>query len=256
MNETERTQIGMDGRSAADPFSSKPSADPERFDALYYSMLRDHPFEDSYIGKENPYTGASIQSEEDYRTFLRESVYTELLSEKTRPEMPVRKTIKKKSEKDAQDPSAEELLAAMKAEVKRTEAERNYLERRKKYVHASYCLVLALMLLAALIVVPKLQRKSYLKGFDEGARGAVSTEAPSEEPPRQTAVRESSVESAVQTQPNSTEQEAAIYIGNKNSKKFHLPSCTGLPKERNQIFFESREEALEEGYVPCSICNP
>ena len=117
-------------------------------------------------------------------------------------------------------------------------------------------IVIKMFVLAALIVVPKLQRKSYLKGFDEGARGAVSTEAPSEEPPKQTAVRESSVESAVQTQPNSTEQEAAIYIGNKNSKKFHLPSCTGLPKERNQIFFESREEALEEGYVPCSICNP
>jgi competence protein ComEC len=46
------------------------------------------------------------------------------------------------------------------------------------------------------------------------------------------------------------------YIGNKNSKKFHLPSCKSLPAENNRVYFSSREEASKAGYSPCSICKP
>ena len=44
------------------------------------------------------------------------------------------------------------------------------------------------------------------------------------------------------------------YIGNVNSKKFHLPSCANLPAEKNQILFSSYEEAIAAGYSPCSSC--
>ena len=44
------------------------------------------------------------------------------------------------------------------------------------------------------------------------------------------------------------------YIGNVNSKKFHLPSCPNLPAEKNQILFSSYDEAIEAGYTPCSTC--
>lgn len=44
------------------------------------------------------------------------------------------------------------------------------------------------------------------------------------------------------------------YIGNKNSKKFHLPSCANLPAEKNQILFSSYDEAVSEGYTPCGSC--
>ena len=44
------------------------------------------------------------------------------------------------------------------------------------------------------------------------------------------------------------------YIGNVNSKKFHLPTCPNLPAEKNQILFASYEEAVEAGYTPCSSC--
>ena len=50
----------------------------------------------------------------------------------------------------------------------------------------------------------------------------------------------------------STAQQA--YIGNVNSKKFHLPSCSNLPAEKNQILFSSYDEAVEAGYTPCSSC--
>ena len=47
---------------------------------------------------------------------------------------------------------------------------------------------------------------------------------------------------------------AATYIGNKNSKKLHLPGCTSLPSEGNQVLFDSYDEAIAEGYTPCSKC--
>lgn len=49
---------------------------------------------------------------------------------------------------------------------------------------------------------------------------------------------------------------ADTYIGNKNSKKFHLPTCSYLPNQSNQVTFNSREEALAAGYDPCGHCKP
>ena len=51
---------------------------------------------------------------------------------------------------------------------------------------------------------------------------------------------------------SSTAQQA--YIGNVNSKKFHLPTCPNLPAEKNQILFSSYDEAVAAGYSPCSTC--
>lgn len=52
------------------------------------------------------------------------------------------------------------------------------------------------------------------------------------------------------------EAEEQSYIGNQNSHVFHRESCTGLPAEHNQVFFDSREEAVAAGYTPCGRCNP
>jgi len=49
---------------------------------------------------------------------------------------------------------------------------------------------------------------------------------------------------------------AAGYIGNKNTRKFHLPSCLSLPEPSNQIRLQTRDEAINSGFVPCKICNP
>jgi len=45
-----------------------------------------------------------------------------------------------------------------------------------------------------------------------------------------------------------------IFIGNKNSKKFHGPNCGSLPKEENRVEFASYDAAVEAGYAPCSSC--
>ena len=80
--------------------------------------------------------------------------------------------------------------------------------------------------------------------------------APSKIISTQTAPKASSSAPALNQSPSATEDRDAAYIGNKNTRKFHLPSCSGLPVQANRIFFSSREEALNAGMTPCSICNP
>ena len=46
------------------------------------------------------------------------------------------------------------------------------------------------------------------------------------------------------------------YIGNKNTKKFHLPNCGSLPIKENRVYFDTREAAEESGYNPCGRCKP
>lgn len=49
------------------------------------------------------------------------------------------------------------------------------------------------------------------------------------------------------------------YIANKNSKKFHYPSCKSVDQmsEKNKWYFNgSRDTLIEQGYVPCKNCNP
>lgn len=50
----------------------------------------------------------------------------------------------------------------------------------------------------------------------------------------------------------------AVYIGNKKSKRFHYASCSSVKdmKEKNKVELNTREEAIEKGYVPCKNCNP
>lgn len=57
---------------------------------------------------------------------------------------------------------------------------------------------------------------------------------------------------------NPTQPTQAGYVGNANTKKFHLPSCSSVEdiSEKNKVSFASREEAVAAGYVPCGRCNP
>lgn len=52
----------------------------------------------------------------------------------------------------------------------------------------------------------------------------------------------------------SNKNDENIYIGNINSKIFHLNSCSHLPNKENQILLKGKENALKQGYKPHSIC--
>ena len=55
-------------------------------------------------------------------------------------------------------------------------------------------------------------------------------------------------------QPSDVEQAEISYIGNRNSRKLHLPSCANLPSENNQVVFDDYNEAIAAGYTPCGSC--
>ena len=49
------------------------------------------------------------------------------------------------------------------------------------------------------------------------------------------------------------------YIANTNSHKFHYPSCKSVNsmKESNKWYFTgTRDELINQGYIPCKNCNP
>ena len=48
------------------------------------------------------------------------------------------------------------------------------------------------------------------------------------------------------------------YVASSNSNKFHYPSCSHAKriKDYNRITFSSRDEAINAGYEPCSVCCP
>jgi len=50
----------------------------------------------------------------------------------------------------------------------------------------------------------------------------------------------------------------SAYIGNRNSYVFHRPSCAGVAtmSEKNKVAFSSRDDAIAQGYTPCSKCEP
>lgn len=58
---------------------------------------------------------------------------------------------------------------------------------------------------------------------------------------------------------SSSGQKDATYILNKNSHKFHRPSCSSVDsmKESNKIYSsDSREAIIADGYSPCKRCKP
>ncbi len=53
--------------------------------------------------------------------------------------------------------------------------------------------------------------------------------------------------------------ESDSYVLNKNTMKFHLPSCSSvedISAENREDFVGSRDDLLSEGYSPCGRCNP
>ena len=56
----------------------------------------------------------------------------------------------------------------------------------------------------------------------------------------------------------SLEASSAPFVGHKGSKKLHTASCQWGQRmsARNKVFFNTYEEAIAAGYVPCKSCKP
>ncbi|OGW78855.1 MAG: hypothetical protein A3C51_04375 [Omnitrophica bacterium RIFCSPHIGHO2_02_FULL_46_20] len=53
-------------------------------------------------------------------------------------------------------------------------------------------------------------------------------------------------------------QEAKVYVGSKNSTKYHYTWCRWAQKinPNNKVTFNSAQEAKAAGYIPCKVCKP
>ncbi len=56
----------------------------------------------------------------------------------------------------------------------------------------------------------------------------------------------------------SSDEAMLLYYANTNSKKFHKNSCryAKITSNENLYITESREELINEAYVPCKVCKP
>ncbi len=65
--------------------------------------------------------------------------------------------------------------------------------------------------------------------------------------------------SNVEDEPIHNNDTSASYILNKNTKKFHYPTCSSVDrmKESNKEYYTgSRDELISRGYDPCGNCHP
>ena len=55
-----------------------------------------------------------------------------------------------------------------------------------------------------------------------------------------------------------TSSSGAVYWASEESDKFHKPSCEWAQKisDYNKIVYHSRQEAINDGRVPCHVCYP
>ncbi len=64
------------------------------------------------------------------------------------------------------------------------------------------------------------------------------------------------IEEVRQEEENRSEE--GEFVASTSSKKYHLPECRYAVKirEENRIYFQSAEDAEDQGYEPCKVCNP
>ncbi|CZT57457.1 hypothetical protein BN3661_01993 [Eubacteriaceae bacterium CHKCI005] len=95
----------------------------------------------------------------------------------------------------------------------------------------------------------------------------VQQEAPSETPVEEEPVAPSKAPAKVESKSPSKAPETEVvdepeknttYVLNTNTKKFHFSSCKEVKKIKPENYSEtnSRESAINSGYVPCKKCNP
>ena len=64
---------------------------------------------------------------------------------------------------------------------------------------------------------------------------------------------------APETEPAEEKENVRDYVANKNSLKFHYPTCSSVEKikaSNRWDFHGTREELIAKGYQPCKRCSP
>ena len=94
---------------------------------------------------------------------------------------------------------------------------------------------------------------------EQTQNSSTSNTAQSQEVPKESNNSATVVQDTPKEEANASVPAGITYVLNKNTKKFHLPSCSSVdtikPKNRQDTTM-SRDEVIGSGYVPCKRCNP
>ena len=99
-----------------------------------------------------------------------------------------------------------------------------------------------------------------LTAAGSSSAGALSAAGSGRSGSKQTAAAEKEDENTRVTESQTTPAPAGTdYILNKNTHKFHYPSCSSVKqmKDKNKAYYTgTRDEVIAMGYDPCKRCNP
>lgn len=240
------------------------------YERAYEATRAKYPFGPKWIGKRNPYNGQTIHSEEDYLLYLQMHIYTEMCKRASgdllRAEIANAADLHR-----AEIAQIENKLAISKADHQHSE--------NRRVLNRFIAIALAVALLITLIfVLPSAKRKSYdrgytsgedvgyASGYDDGETDGYSSGYDDGETKGYMYGYEDGsdegyedgysegVSDGVQSRPDSSSSYS--YIGNANTGKFHETWCSYLPEPKNRVYFDSREDAISYGCVPCAKCDP
>ena len=65
--------------------------------------------------------------------------------------------------------------------------------------------------------------------------------------------------SAAQNVTDNVDLSTVTYVLNTNTKRFHLPTCDSvieMKTKNREYYYGSRDDIIEEGYIPCGKCKP
>lgn len=79
-----------------------------------------------------------------------------------------------------------------------------------------------------------------------------------EEEPTENTTGSSQAKNTDEGRPNTVMPEEVLFVANKNSKKYHLKTCSSVNKikSENLIYIYSYEEITQGGYEACKSCKP
>lgn len=201
-----------------------------------------HPFTEEYIGNRNPYTKRPVKTEADYEEYLREHTYYKICDEH---EKAARRRLRivslvllilllssfvTASALRSSGGTYEDGYAAGRSAQESADADLygdGYAAGKDAGYNEGY-------------------RKGYWEGYaDAGERSTGAGDS-----------HGSGTGTHTGTGPTRDTAVADTYIGNSESKKFHLPTCSYLPDAEHQVTFDSRDDAIAAGYEPCGHCKP
>lgn len=84
------------------------------------------------------------------------------------------------------------------------------------------------------------------------------TEAPVKEKPAIVQEVEETKSENAPTKTSSSSQSKIILVGSSESDKYHVETCRWAKeiKESNLVYFESVDDAKNNGYIACGTCKP